>query len=168
MSRSVRARGPICRAGEREVSGCGPPGHSSRPQGRGELVGEYLAWIQDAVRVERGLDALHQGDRISRQLDVDVGRLGEPNAVFATDGALQRDDAFEQDTFSLLRSFALRPVRSIDHEIDVDIAIAGMAERRDPELLLISELLNDVELIRLPAPRDDDVVVDLEEARCPQ
>src|SRR5438034_6539732 len=48
-----------------------------------------LTRIQNAVRVEGGLHALHQCDLVHRQLQAQIWRLGEADAVLAANRAFQ-------------------------------------------------------------------------------
>ena len=91
-----------------------------------------LAGVEDAVRIERGLDPLHQGDDLGRQLQADVGRLREADAVLAADRSLEADDALEERAGGGLRAAHLVGVGGIHHDVDVNVAVAGVAEARNP------------------------------------
>ena len=61
--------------------------------------------------IERRLDALHQRDLFRRQLDRQIARLREADAVLAADRSLERDDPLEQLALGLRRPGALLPDR---------------------------------------------------------
>src|SRR5687767_14810450 len=69
-----------------------------------------LAGVEDIARVECRLDALHQRDLIRRQLDAEIRRLGEADAVLAADRSFECDDLFEQQALGVLRAGALAAV----------------------------------------------------------
>ncbi len=72
---------------------------------------ERSSRIQDPVRIERRLDPLHQRDLLGGELDRQIARLGEADAVLAADRAFERDDALEQLALGLRRPRALLPGR---------------------------------------------------------
>src|ERR671919_469875 len=45
------------------------------------LIWKDLTRIEDAVRIERSLDSLHDRDLLGRQLQSEIRRLGEPDSV---------------------------------------------------------------------------------------
>jgi hypothetical protein len=49
------------------------------------LIWEDLTWIQDAVGIESGLHALHQSNLDRRQLEPEIRRFGNADAVLAAD-----------------------------------------------------------------------------------
>src|SRR5687767_6947825 len=85
----------------------GPEGRLlRRPPGARPLSFSWknLSRIEDPVRIERLLHALHERNLLVRQLDWQEPRLREPDPVLAADRALERDDALEQHAFGLVRA----------------------------------------------------------------
>src|ERR687892_525928 len=80
---SWKRRVMVVTIAHRTPSGCPDGGASLRKD---------LAWIQNAVRIERLLDPLHQRDLLRRELDGEEWGLGKPDAVLAADRAVERDD----------------------------------------------------------------------------
>src|SRR5258708_18374777 len=91
-------------------------------------IREDLAGVEQTLRIERGLDAFHEGDRLGIELERQVLRLGEPDAVFAADRALERHHAFEQGALGVVRAAQLVLVARRDHDVHVDVAVAGVPE----------------------------------------
>src|SRR5688500_6021027 len=58
-----------------------------------DLVGQELAGVQDALRIERVLDALREREDVTRELEREILLFREPDAVLTRDGAaeLERD-----------------------------------------------------------------------------
>ena len=125
------------------------------------LLRKNLPGIQDAERIERVLHALHERDRLARESEVQVLRFGEPDAVFAADDAVERDDAAEQLPFGLMRAPHRVRIRAIHHEIHVNVAVADVAERRNRHSVLDLQRRHEIEELGNAALRNDDVVVDL-------
>src|SRR5262245_40881208 len=57
---------------------------------------EDLPGIQYPVRIEGRLDPFHELEGLARQLDADVGRLREADAVLPADRAFELHHALEQ------------------------------------------------------------------------
>src|SRR5688572_28995856 len=66
------------------------------------LIWKNLTRIEDAVRVERRLHALHQRDFFCRKLEAEIRRLRKSNAMLPADGALERHHAFKQPSYGAL------------------------------------------------------------------
>src|SRR5688500_14774172 len=86
--------------------------------------------VQDAVRVERGLEAAHQLNLQRILAGMQLRTLGPADPVLGTDRAAKLLDQVEDPTLKLL----LTRARKIDrvgrqHDIEVQIAVADMAER---------------------------------------
>ena len=56
----------------------------------------------------------------------------------------------------------------IDHQVDVNVAVAGMAEAGNQQPVLVAHAIDEVEQLRHAAARDHDVVVDLARRQRPQ
>src|SRR4029079_400993 len=89
---------------------------------------EDLAGVQDAARIERRLYPLQECDLRCVQLDAQVRLLREPDAMFAADRAFQRDHTLEEHALRLLRPRHLFRIVTVNHEIDVNVAVPGMAK----------------------------------------
>src|SRR3954469_10145053 len=109
---------------------------------------EDLPRVQDPLRVERPLDRLHDLDRLRIELDRQVLRLGEPNAVLAADRSLERDHTFEEHLLGLVRAAHLVVVPRRDHDVDVDVPVAGVTEARDAQAVIAPEPLDELEELR--------------------
>ena len=72
----------------------------------------------------------------SRQLDRQELRLGEADAVFAADRALERDHAFEERRSASCARAISSASSGVDHDVDVDVAVAGMPEARDAQAVV--------------------------------
>jgi len=84
--------------------------------------------------------------------------------MFAADGAAPRNDLgkeFIERGFSALLGALLVQVH---HDVGVDVAIAGMAETRDGQTMLLLQSRGELEQIGQPAARHDDVFVELGQA----
>ena len=123
--------GAIARAGSRyrrrrlePIGGPeGPPKESLR---------KNLAGIENTVRIERRLDAFHQRDLVGRQLEPTGRRLREPDAVLAADRPFERDHPREEESLRLLRARGCSSASpGFSMQVDVDVAVAGVSERRD-------------------------------------
>ena len=94
---------------------------------------EDLAGIEHAVRIERLLDAPHQRDGLGRQLQRQVPRLAEADAVLAGHRAFERDHAFEQRLLGGGDARLDVGIVGVDHDVDVDVAVADVAEGRNQQ-----------------------------------
>ena len=83
--------------------------------------------------IERLLHALHQRDLVRRQLEGQERRLREADAVLAADRSFERHDAFEEYALGLVRAAHLVVVTGRNHDVDVDVAVAGVPEARNPQ-----------------------------------
>ena len=74
------------------------------------------------------LDGLHGTDLIRRQLQFDIGCLGQPHPMLARHGAVQVQGGLE-DLLDRLVGLLLHPRDLlVDHDVDMDVAVAGVAE----------------------------------------
>src|SRR6187401_2906395 len=98
MGSSGSASAPMRPCASAPMCPCAPaPMHPCALPGRKDL-----ARVQDAVRIEGGLDPLRERDDLGRELETDVGRLRKADAVLAADRSFQRNDASEQLADGLL------------------------------------------------------------------
>src|SRR5262245_25718421 len=126
---------------------------------------EYLSRVQDASRIERRLDAFHERDHVTGELDRQIRGLREADTVLAADRSFERNDALEELSLRLSRSFQFISVALVDHEIDMDVAVARMSERRDTQVILTRQITNRIEQLRNTSTRYDDIVIDLQQSR---
>ena len=94
------------------------------------------------------------------------GALGEADAVLAADRSLERHDTLEEQTFGLTRALQFVCVALVHHQIDVNVPISGVTERRDAKTKLAREIAYGIEQLRNSPAWHDDVVVDLQQSGC--
>ena len=83
----------------------------------------------------------------------------QADAVLAADGTAPGDDLFEQVVEGGLAAIFRAGLGVIDHDIAVDVAIAGVTETGQLESVFLLELGGELEEFLKPAARDDDVLV---------
>src|SRR5262245_22075430 len=91
-----------------------------------------LARIENAQRVERGLDGAHDGEAVAK-LGLQVLGLALADAVLAGAGALHPDGALGQPVQERLDRGHLLRVGAIEHGLGVEVAVPGMAGDRGTE-----------------------------------
>src|SRR5918993_5695383 len=103
---------------------------------------KHLPRIEYAVGVERALDAAHgvDGRRVERQ--VEVGGLDVADAVLAADGAAEGDGQRESLFDGPAGACDGERVVSVAHEVDVDVAVAEVAEVDDEGRVPAARLLD--------------------------
>src|SRR5438067_11716787 len=82
--------------------------------------------------------------------------------MFAADRALQGDHACEHRALGFMRAAHLVVVAGCDHDVDVDVAVAGVTKARNPEPVLLLDAVDEREQLRDSPLRDDDVVVEFD------
>ncbi len=132
------------------------------------LFGKDLTGIQNPIRIEGMFHSSHEGDFLRRQLQADVGRLREAHAVLAAERSFQGDDAPKQHALRLVRTADLLRIIRRDHDVDVDVAVADVAEARDPECEPGFQRLNEGEELGNSALWNDDIVIELERSNHPK
>lgn len=91
--------------------------------GRGGVVEvEDDAWIEDAGRVEGAFDGLHGVDVGGGAGEVEPGFFGDAHAVFGANGTAEGGDEAKDGVVGFF------VVRWEAEEVDVEVAVAGMAE----------------------------------------
>src|SRR5665213_303613 len=93
------------------------------------LQGEDLSGVEQVPGIERALDRAHHLYRFAQFADQPV-LLAEPDAVLAGAGAVHGQGPLDQaavEAFGLQQLFGMA---GIDHEDDMEIAVADMAEDR--------------------------------------
>src|SRR5688500_11151122 len=126
------------------------------------LLGEDFAGVENPERIEGPLHGLHDRDRRGVQLQVQILGLGEADAVLAADRALERHHPFEQDALRLVGAAHLVVVARRHHDVDVDVAVAGVPETGDAEAEVAFEPLDEGEQLRDPPLGHDHVMVELD------
>ena len=92
---------------------------------QGKILPGFRMPFGSNAALTRFISAISSGDSsIGR-----YARLREADAVLAADRAFERDDPLEQLALGLRRAGALLRVVAVDHQVDVDVAVAGVAER---------------------------------------
>ena len=94
--------------------------------------GKDLAGIQNAVRIERLLDALHERDRLGRQPRPRYGAFVKP---MPCSPLIDPSSATTPWNSSASASCARERPRIVGrhHDVDVDVAVADVAEARNPQ-----------------------------------
>src|SRR3990170_3935082 len=124
--------------------------------------GEDLAGVQDPVRVECPLDALHQRNLVLGQLQRQERRLRKADAVLAADRPFKRDDARKQHVLRGVRPLDLLRIVRIHHEIDVNVAVSCMPETGNPQAILLLDAGDEREQFRNAPLGHDHIMVELE------
>ena len=115
-------------------------GMSSMVPGKGDIHFGVFPWverlkdlarIEDAVRVDEVLDALHPCNLDRWNLIVEVGALGQPDSMFAADSASLSNYLVHQGVECLAGPFYLLGLVLVIHDVDVQIAISSVSEYRD-------------------------------------
>src|ERR1700733_7133334 len=88
---------------------------------------EHLAWIEQVLRVERGLDAPHEVDGDRPVLLLHIFPLLLPDAVFAGAGPAHGDGAMGETVGESVRSLDFSLVVEINEWRHVKISVADMA-----------------------------------------
>src|SRR5258708_6788565 len=92
---------------------------------------EDLSRVHDVFGVDRLLDRVHYAHRLAVLGDQEID-LAAADAVLAGAGAVERQRAMDQPLVEALRLRHLSWVVRIEHEADVKIAVACMANDRCP------------------------------------
>jgi hypothetical protein len=102
---------------------------------------------------------------MSRRLAGSISRrklaLDEPDAVLAGQRAAEPQHEVERFVEAALGPRELGGVVRVDEQVDVDVAVAGVAEVHDRDAVARRELAQAVDQGRDPRHRDDHVLVDL-------
>lgn len=126
---------------------------------------EELAWIEEEEGIEGVFDGLMEG---AAGVVDGVGEptfFGDADAVFAADDAAEAEDVAEEVVESGVGAGALVRVLHVgDHDVDVDVAVAGVAEAGDGEAAADLEACGEFDEIDETAAGDDDVLVEFGEA----
>ena len=120
-------RGPVAAAAARQ----NPSNRTSRARTacHGKIFPGLRMPCGSNAALTRFISAISSGDSSIGE----ERRLREADAVLAADRPFERDDAREQRALGLVRARDLVGVVRVDHDVDVDVAVAGMAEARDAQ-----------------------------------
>src|SRR5258708_5596961 len=88
------------------------------------------------------------------------GHLGKADAVFASDDTTPSEDLTEEVVQGGVGAVGGTGLGGVDHDVDVDIAVAGMAEAGDGEAVLFLQARGEAEEVFETAARDDDVLIE--------
>src|ERR1044072_3151635 len=125
---------------------------------------EDLAGIENALGVEGAFDAAHGFDGLAAERHLQVRRFDVADALLAADAAAKLD----RDGGGLggggARACDRFGVGAFAHEIDVDVAIAEVAEVDDEGVVLAPYRFHALNQLRHARARDDHVLVELERA----
>ena len=91
-------------------------------------------------RIERLLDALHQRDRLRPTAPAAMnGALAKPMPCSPLIEPSSATTPCEQRALGLVRPRDLLRVVRVHHDVDVDVAVAGVAEARDPQAEVLAD-----------------------------
>ena len=85
--------------------------------------------------------------------------FGDADAVFASDGTTPGENLAEQLVQGDFASLPCARLGEVHHDVRVDVAIAGVAEAGELQLVLFLEARGKVKQVLQTAARDDDVLV---------
>ncbi len=126
---------------------------------------EELARVQEAAGIEGVFDGLVEGAAGVVDGVGEPAFFGDADAVFAADDAAEAEDVAEEIVEGNVGAGALIRVLHVgDHDVDVDVAVAGVAEAGDGEATADLEACGEFDEIDETAAGDDDVFVEFGEA----
>ena len=126
---------------------------------------EELARVQEAAGIEGVFDGLMEGAAGVIDGVREPSFFGDADAVFAADDAAEAEDVAEEVVESGVGAGALMRVLHVgDHDVDVDVAVAGVAEAGDGEAAADLEAGGEFDEIDETAAGDNDVLVEFGEA----
>src|SRR5688572_1068445 len=125
---------------------------------------QKLPRIEDAVWIERVLKRAVGGEGGFAEGLADPAFFGEADAVLAGDGAAVVENPVEEEVERGVRLVAdFRDLIVADHEIGVDVAVAGVAEAGDGDAGVLLQLAGEGDEFDELGARDDDVLVEFGE-----
>src|SRR5882724_6695488 len=105
-------------------------------------------------------------DRLVQASDLRVGCLGPPSFFGETDSVLSCNSAapieylFEEIIQWQLRALLRIGVGGVHHHVDMNVAVAGMAETRNGQPMLLLQTGSKTKQVLQPATRDHDVLIE--------
>ena len=126
---------------------------------------QELPGIENTLRIQRLLQpAVGLEGNLAERL-ADPAFLGDADAVLAGDGtAVFEDPGNSRSSAASARSRTCRVLIVADHQVGVDVAVAGVAEAGDGDAGLRLELSGELDQLDELGARDDDVLVELGQA----
>ena len=126
---------------------------------------EEFPRVEEAAGIEGVFDGLMEGAAGVVDGVGEPAFFGDADAVFAADDAAEAEDVAEEIVEGGVGAGALIRVLHVwDHDIDVDVAVAGVAEAGDWEAAANLEACGEFDEIDEAAAGDDDVLVEFCEA----
>ena len=89
-------------------------------------------------------------------------RLREADPVLAADRSFERHDAGKERALGLVRARDFLGVVLVDHDVDVDVAVAGVPEARDAQAEALANIAHQRKQFGNPSLRHHDIVVQLQ------
>ena len=136
------------------------PSHDHVSTRRCPVAGKILPGLRSPFGIERAFQAQLQRDELGRLLEVQVGRLHDPDAVLAGERAAHGHHVAKQLFDAPLHALLLR--RIVPQEIHVQVAVAGVPVRERADARSFRRALDLVEQLRDALARHDDVFRKLE------
>jgi hypothetical protein len=122
---------------------------------------KHFPWVQDAKRVECAFDPFHGLNGSGGHRHAKIWRLDITDAVLAADRAAQVD----RDRKGLANGLASPAnslfVISVTHEVDMDVAVASVAEIHNKRLKSEPYLFDSLDQFRDARAWNDDVFIEL-------
>ena len=144
-----------------------PTERSQAPAAEAQALDEFPR-IQNGVRIQRLFESRVEGANFNRSGQRPPRFFRQPDAMLAGDNAAQRDHFREKIVQRGIASARVIGKRLIHHEVDVDVAVARMAETRDGETVPLLQRLGERKKLFEAAARHNDVLVQFGQPRVPQ
>src|SRR5205823_3753262 len=120
---------------------------------------QYLAGIQQVVRIEGQFEPSLQLDDIAALLAREKGALGEADSVLPRDRPAQIDGGLEHLFHRRVAARAL--LLGFEEQIDMQVAVAGMSVARRRQAKALTDGAHPPDQLDEPAAGDGDVLADL-------
>ena len=121
---------------------------------------EDLAWVEQAVGIERALDRAQQFERGIAELAGQESLLGEADPVFAGERAAEGQRVVEDLLHRGLDAVHFLLIALVGQKRRVEIPVAEMPERRDLHLVAGGGLVDEADHLGEFAPRDGGIFQD--------
>ena len=121
---------------------------------------EDLARGEDAVRVQGLLDRAHRGDLFRRVLQGEERGFREADAVLARDRPTEFDDLLHHLADGLFGLAAVLRIEPVIHDVDVKVAVGGVAERRRRQTEAVADFAGEAEQVDVAADRHHHVFIE--------
>ena len=144
------------------------PASTQRGRVRGGLRYRHkLSGIENVFRIDRLLQPrVERARHLARGLGPPA-HFRETDSMFACDHAAPREHLREELVERLLDPRLHGRILEIrGHDIDMNVAVAGVAESRNGKSVTRLQFARELDEIDEPTPRDDDVLVELSESGC--